>query len=203
VDAAMKVFARRGYDAASVDEIAAESGVSKGTIFLHFKKKDALIERVALASLPLAEVERVLKKEHKSPEDLLCDVGMAFLNKYRSEDLRSLLIMTLTKKDQYRSVGRRLRELCLNITDRVFEMVEAMTGRPVPRPMRQAFFGSLLCYVIWWNYNETPPEAYCRELVKDILGSAGLETSRAARGSGFSDPLGFASSSSGLPPQSP
>ena len=172
VDAAMKVFARRGYDAASTDEIASKSGVSKGTIFLYFRKKDALIERVALASLPLAEVEEALKKKYENPEDLLFDVGMAFLNKYKSEDLRSLLIMSLAKKNQYRSINKRFRELCLNTMDRMFERVEAMTGKPIPQPMRRAFFGSLLCYVIWWDYNEIPPEAYCRELAKDVLGSA-------------------------------
>jgi len=58
----VRVFAEKGYDAASVDEIAAESGVSKGTIFMYFRRKDALVERVALASLPFSEVERVLRR---------------------------------------------------------------------------------------------------------------------------------------------
>lgn len=168
----MRVFAEKGYDAASVDEIAAESGVSKGTIFMYFRRKDALVERVALTSLPFSEVERVLRKEYNNPEDLLCDVGMAFLNKYRSKELRSLLIMTMAKKDQYSVVGRRLRELCLTTMDRLFERVEAMIGRKIPQPLRRAFFGSLLCYVMWWDYNEVSPEAYCRELVKGLLAAA-------------------------------
>jgi len=171
MDAAVKAFARRGYDAASTDEIASKSGVSKGTIFLYFRRKDALIERVALASVPFAEVEEVLKKDYKDPEELLFDVGVAFLNKYRVEDYRSLLIMSMAKKDQYRSINKRLKELCFNTMDKMFKRVEAMTGKPFPQPMRKAFFGSLLCYVIWWDYNETAPEAYCRELARGVLRS--------------------------------
>jgi AcrR family transcriptional regulator len=40
--AATKVFARRGFQQASVDEIAAEAGFSKGAVYWHFANKDEL-----------------------------------------------------------------------------------------------------------------------------------------------------------------
>src|SRR5438270_12857050 len=41
--AALRVFARRGYREAGVDEIAAEAGYSKGALYWHFSSKDALL----------------------------------------------------------------------------------------------------------------------------------------------------------------
>jgi AcrR family transcriptional regulator len=43
LDAAGEVFAERGFHAASLDEIAARVGIAKGTIYLHFASKDALL----------------------------------------------------------------------------------------------------------------------------------------------------------------
>jgi len=41
--AALRVFARRGYREAGVDEIAAEAGYSKGALYWHFSGKEALL----------------------------------------------------------------------------------------------------------------------------------------------------------------
>lgn len=40
--AALKLFARKGYHAASMQEIAEEAGVAKGSIYLYFRSKDEL-----------------------------------------------------------------------------------------------------------------------------------------------------------------
>lgn len=41
--AALRVFARRGYRLASVDEIASEAGYSKGAVYWHFSSKEDLL----------------------------------------------------------------------------------------------------------------------------------------------------------------
>jgi len=48
MDAAVRVFARSGYEAASVHEIAQEADVANGTFYLHFKDKDAIVTEVAI-----------------------------------------------------------------------------------------------------------------------------------------------------------
>lgn len=42
MQAAIELFSERGFDAASVDEICAEAGVSKGAFYHHFESKQAL-----------------------------------------------------------------------------------------------------------------------------------------------------------------
>ena len=53
-DAALDEFVERGYAATRLDDVARRAGVAKGTIYLHFKDKQALFqELVRTALLPL------------------------------------------------------------------------------------------------------------------------------------------------------
>jgi AcrR family transcriptional regulator len=47
IDAATAVFAAKGFDGATMDDIADEIGINKATIYLYFDSKDALIRAVA------------------------------------------------------------------------------------------------------------------------------------------------------------
>lgn len=59
ISAAENVFAGRGYTLATMDEIAAESGFSKATLYKYFKsKKDIFLE---IISSSLTEVEKKLR----------------------------------------------------------------------------------------------------------------------------------------------
>jgi AcrR family transcriptional regulator len=52
LDAALRVFARKGAGAAAIHEVAAEAGVSNGTFYNYFRTREELL---AAASLALAE----------------------------------------------------------------------------------------------------------------------------------------------------
>ena len=45
LDAALQVYAERGADDASLDEIARRAGVGIGTLYRHFPTRQALLER--------------------------------------------------------------------------------------------------------------------------------------------------------------
>src|SRR6188508_2314845 len=52
--AALDEFAVRGFAATRLDDVAARAGVAKGTIYLHFKDKEALFEElIRTAIVPL------------------------------------------------------------------------------------------------------------------------------------------------------
>jgi AcrR family transcriptional regulator len=59
VGAALRVFAARGFDAASVEEVAREAGLSKGTLYLYFESKQALLDEVVRRHSLLPDVERL------------------------------------------------------------------------------------------------------------------------------------------------
>lgn len=51
LDAAARLFIHFGFDKASVADVAAEAGVSKGAVYLHFDSKDALFEALILREM--------------------------------------------------------------------------------------------------------------------------------------------------------
>lgn len=46
LDAALKLFAKQGYDATAVPEVARAAGVATGSIYRHFESKEALVNGV-------------------------------------------------------------------------------------------------------------------------------------------------------------
>lgn len=48
LDAARRTFARMGYDGASIDEIAADAGLTKGAVYWHFSSKMDLFKAILL-----------------------------------------------------------------------------------------------------------------------------------------------------------
>jgi AcrR family transcriptional regulator len=51
LDAALKVFAHKGFAAARMDDIAKEAGVTKGTIYLYFENKEAVFKSLVRAAV--------------------------------------------------------------------------------------------------------------------------------------------------------
>ncbi len=67
LSAALDGFARRGYDATSVAELAAATGMSKAAVSYHFRAKDDLLH--ALAD-PLLDNLDALIERHPPPTPL-------------------------------------------------------------------------------------------------------------------------------------
>ncbi len=84
LDAAQKVFARKGFSEASVGEIAREAGVAKGTVYLYYPSKRDLY-REALKSGLVSMCEDLEKKVRAagSTESKLRVFMAAKLNYYR------------------------------------------------------------------------------------------------------------------------
>ena len=61
MNAAEEVFAQKGFDEARMDDIAEETGLSKGTLYLYYKSKDDLI---------IAILDRIFQHEFRTFENL-------------------------------------------------------------------------------------------------------------------------------------
>jgi AcrR family transcriptional regulator len=65
MDAAVTLFARDGFEAASVNEITKVAEVANGTFYVHFRDRDAIAETVALAA-----AERVARQMADATADV-------------------------------------------------------------------------------------------------------------------------------------
>jgi AcrR family transcriptional regulator len=101
LDAALEVFSRRGYHVTNVSDVAAQAGVSQGTIYWYFDSKDELFQAALLSAFgdlgdevigALAEFETATDKLLSLADSMegLADVAeglfMLFLGYWASSD---------------------------------------------------------------------------------------------------------------------
>lgn len=84
---------RDGYDAASLEKIAAEAGLTKGALYHHYSGKEALF--VAVFNVVCQEViDLVGRRPTKAgtPRELLIENAMAWLKAVERNDARAILL---------------------------------------------------------------------------------------------------------------
>jgi AcrR family transcriptional regulator len=106
LDGAKRVFMRMGFDAASMNDITREAGVSKGTIYVYFANKEDLF--VAMVEMEreafLGSMRTVLAKS-ENIEKGLYEFGVTFLEHMTDEKVVTAMRTVL-------GVRERMPDLC-------------------------------------------------------------------------------------------
>jgi len=129
LDAAEEVFVRRGVPGASMEEIAAEAGFSRGAIYAHFGSKDDLL---------LAVMDRFIRRQLEQylqlarPDD---PVGTAIdaaelVRKTVSRDLVPLELELRMNALRHPELRQRLVEADRRVSDEQARLIERMLGGP-------------------------------------------------------------------------
>lgn len=98
VGAALAEFLDRGFAGARLDEISKRAGVAKGTIYIHFKDKEALFEGIVRQMiLPYSEQMEAKAKERlpQSPTDFFENYMLPFVRALQADrrvDILRLLV---------------------------------------------------------------------------------------------------------------
>ncbi len=96
LNAAAKVFARDGFDAASLETVGREAGVTRGAIYWHFKDKQDLFEKII--GREDLRLERLIETAHSgqaSPLTTLRRLMAAVVdNFYENEIFRQQIVLT-------------------------------------------------------------------------------------------------------------
>jgi AcrR family transcriptional regulator len=99
---AIELFRKHGYHATTIDRIASRAGVAKGTFFVHFKSKDAVIAELVRIQTAAAREERASTlAKGKGPVESLRAAVMT-LGEYASKSRslsRGVLTATLESQD--------------------------------------------------------------------------------------------------------
>jgi TetR/AcrR family transcriptional regulator, fatty acid metabolism regulator protein len=94
LDAAVRVFARKGYHSSRVGDIAAEAGVAHGLLYHYFASKEQLLETVFHESWSalLEAFARVAESDEPAPEQLRQVAAILLRSWRRDPDLVRVLV---------------------------------------------------------------------------------------------------------------
>ena len=96
-DSAIKVFSNSGYNGATMDMIAADAGVAKGTLYYHFKSKEEIFNFIIKEGMTVIKekIESIAVKQGDilSKIKVLCRVQLGFV--YESRDFFKVVMSQL------------------------------------------------------------------------------------------------------------
>lgn len=119
----MRVFARRGYRDAGVDEIAAEAGYSKGALYWHFSDKEELLQVLLEERVDAPTREMVKLLESAPPErDMSLEAAREFTRQL-AEQREAVLLAR-----EYWSLAIRDSELRARYAERQTQLRRALTA---------------------------------------------------------------------------
>jgi TetR/AcrR family transcriptional regulator, fatty acid metabolism regulator protein len=186
LDAAVRVFARQGYDASRVGDVAKEAGVAYGLVYHYFGSKEAVLEAVfreqwgrLLAAVSLAE-----ELGETAPEQLGLVVKIV-LRAWRDDpDLVRLLVREITRsphiQDELDEIGQAFASLQRIITRGQAE--GTFRADLDPRIAAWMLYGGLEEVLTGWVLGQLPDTAGAvaaaeREVTATLVGGL-LATSR-------------------------
>ncbi|HZV52606.1 MAG TPA: TetR/AcrR family transcriptional regulator [Candidatus Dormibacteraeota bacterium] len=158
LSAALRCFARRGYHATTVDDIAAEAGVSKGAPYVYFESKEALFRTLyetwdcGLSDRLEAALAGLDDRARRSPRRVLIAVVTAVGDHVAEQaDLCRVLIEARTQAAYTEAVAEVVRASQARAQSRMARLVEAGVARGEWPP-------------------DTDPEAHARLILAAIHG---------------------------------
>ncbi len=181
LDAALDVFARKGYHDTRMDEIVSESQTSKGSIYFYFPNKEqlflALVDQFAnllerRITEAIREHDRGMVKVQAALETCLATFG-----RYRRQ-AKVLLVQASglgnTFEQKRMAVNDRFANLIATYLD---EAVEVGEIAPLDTEVvAHAWMGAIYSVVIRWVYTGEPaPDRILQALVPMLLQSVGYQ----------------------------
>lgn len=111
LEGARQVFLARGFDGASMGEIAKVAGVSKGTLYVYFDSKESLFAALTLEEKQgLAEVLFRLNAENPDVRAVLSELGHTYLRHMGGAEHISSIRMVIGAAEKFPRLGQAFYE---------------------------------------------------------------------------------------------
>jgi AcrR family transcriptional regulator len=185
LDAAIRVFATRGFHACRVSDVADEAGVAYGLVYHYFDSKEAILntlftERWQIMLDAIAEID--LRQEVPA-RDKLYLVASFIIDSYRHEpDLMKVIIVEVTRAAN--SFGRDHLAKIREAYDMIGQIVDKAQREGVFKPDISSDFAALMFYgaieqlLSGWIFDVIPQSEEDFEQAKSLVVEAicgGLE----------------------------
>jgi TetR/AcrR family transcriptional regulator len=159
--ATLRLIGTRGVVGLTVDEIAAEAGVAKGTVYYNFGSKDGLIDALLRHGVDLL----ALRLEEAAAVEQLVDELLGFYASYPT--FAQLLVSELWRTpSQWRATLTLLRERVTGLIRARFQELAVLPEGVRVETAASALFGTVLVVALDWQVFS--PEK-SREEVRDSV----------------------------------
>ena len=186
LDAAVRVFARQGFHATRVSDIADEAGVAYGLVYHYFSSKDEVLNELFVErwSLLLAAIEEA-DTTGETPRQKLAAVAAFIVDSYRHDpELMKVIIVEVTRAAN--SFGRthlpEIRRAYDSIAKIVADGQEAGAFRSDVAPMfaSMSFYGAIEQLLSGWIFDVIPASDTDFDQAKELVVDDDLRRPRAA-----------------------
>jgi AcrR family transcriptional regulator len=165
LDAAVRVFARRGFHQCRVSDIADEAGVAYGLVYHYFSSKEEILDTLFLErwDVLISVIREVADREGLHPRERLEQIASFIVDSYRHDpELMKVIIVEVTRAAN--SFGRthltKIREAYDGIADIVRRAQEEGTFKSDVSPefAALAFYGAMEQVLTAWIFDLIPRE---------------------------------------------
>ena len=168
------VFARDGYDRASMAGLAAECGVSKALLYHYYASKEALLSDIVRNHLErLIEAVEAADPGAGDPAARLRALVGALLDAYRDADaehrvqIEALRLLPEAEQEELKGLERRLVTLFAEAIRALGPAV--FDERPMLKPVTMALFGMLNWFYMWFREGGAISREAYATLATDML----------------------------------
>jgi TetR/AcrR family transcriptional regulator, cholesterol catabolism regulator len=150
-EAAVKLFADKGFDATTIDDICAAADISKGTFFNYFPRKEEIIEYLAEENLEV--LEEVAAPSKASAASRIRAIYDALAESYQAspELARTVIQASMNRRCGAAQGGawQRFEELSMQVIRDGQERGEFRAGQD-PNTVHGVLVSAFIGSVIWW-----------------------------------------------------
>lgn len=156
LDGAMRVFLEQGYAGTTMDRIAAESGVSKPTVYSHFHDKEglfnALIEQLVRKKQWAKFPQDLLQLSQESPEVVLRRLANNFLDScIGNPEQITFIRLIIGESGRFPELGRAfVQHMDKPMLDALTHYLASCPDLNLPDPavLARTFMGTLIYFLI-------------------------------------------------------
>jgi AcrR family transcriptional regulator len=168
-DVALRVFAERGYDGASMDDVARAAGITKASIYHHVSGKEALLDRGLTRALDalFAVLEEPQARDGRALARLRHITGRVAEITLRMLPELTVLVRVRGSSKSERAALERRRTFDRVVTDLIAQAQRDGDVRPElePRLVARLVFGMSNSVVEWYRSGALTSEAIAGAIV--------------------------------------
>ena len=151
-NAAIKVFSIEGYDSATVEEIASEAGVAKGTLYYNFQGKEEIFKFVIDEGMKLIknEVLDAIKDIDDPLEKLKISAKVQLRYVYNNKEFfRVIMSQIWGDKNRHQEMRQEIRRLVNINSNRITDITKGQADKDVLEVLGCCFIGVLFSSALY------------------------------------------------------